>query len=503
MMSIKLRGQAGVAMVTVLLVGAVLTVVAATASFATIQELSSSSDDSVSGQALSISEAGVDRAITGIRRGGTAQIGNIPWATVMKSGCNNNAEGTLSLTGNVGGGSFTVTVKPVTPMTTCNLADVPLPNVPQRVYLTSTGTVGGAERTVQQEIRVVGTNLPIGLFATSDVDVNGAGNQNPARVRRISLVTGGDLEDRNFIAFEGYDPWYTQHDFYGNNVKNRCTDAQTAANTCNPTDHLPAAAHVVGVIECANNGPCGTTRNEHDPATDDHPVSCNANPNGSVANQSAWDGSFYGAPTTSGTVTGCANTAIGVPPTTKYPAPGVPPIAIPSLTPEEHENLRAAALSTGLYCNLSRCRIKGGPEFNNSGTWSGTEAGWSTLPNNFTAYFDYPNMGYPHPPAHRVTWGANVSACSNNQATNKSAIIVVHNGDFSVAGGTLLSGAIIAQEGDVTFGGGAAINGSVISRTLTMGGNGNFTLDDCALANLLFPFLDVTPVRWVELDRTS
>ena len=497
------RSECGVAMVTVLLVGAVLTVVAATASFATIQELATSSDDSVSGQALAIAEAGVDRAIIGIRRGGTSSTGNIPWATMMKSGCNNNAEGTLSFAGNVGGGSFRATVLPAVPMTTCNLADVPMPNVPQRVYLTSTGTVGGAERTVQQEVRVGGTNLPIGLFATSDVDVNGAGNNSPARVRRISLVTGGNLSDRNFIAFDGYDPWYTQDDFYGNGVDNRCSDAQTAANTCNSVEHLPAAAHAVGLIECASNGPCGTTKNEHDPAADDHPVSCNANPNGSLANQSAWDGSFYGAVSTSGTVTSCANTAMGVPPTTKYPAPGVGAIPIPSLNPEEHANLKAAALSTGLYCTLTQCRIKGGTPFNNTGTFAGNDPGWATLPNNFTAYFDFPNAGYPQPPAHRVNWSANVSACSNNQATNKSAVIVVHNGDFTVAGGTLLSGAIIAQEGDVSFGGGASINGSVISRSLTVGGNGNFTLDDCALANLLFPFLDLTPVRWVELDRSN
>lgn len=499
----RVANERGVAMITVLFVGAALTVVAATASFATIQELGITNDDRLSAQALAYAEAGIDRAIGGIRLGSSA-TGNISWLDMMLSGCGGGPPGgrpILSLTGSVGNGRFVVEIQRPVPLTSCNASAVPFPNEAQDVNITSTGTAGTASRTVRQEVRVGRTDVPIGLLTTSDVNVNGAGAGNPARIRRISLITEGNLLDRDFIAFEGFDPWYSQDDFYGNGKEASCRDGQA----CTSATHLPAAAHSSKVITCAaggqgnNPGPCGATKTEHD---DDYPVSCNANPRG-TANQSAWDGSINGA-ITDGTVAGitsCTGSNVGAPPTTKYPAPGKSAIPIPQLTEEDHENLKAQALTSGLYCTPTKCRFKGGPEQNFTGTIAGNEAGWNTLPDNFTAYFDFPSAGYPQPPANSVTWGANVGPCSTTPDQNRSVIIVVRNGDFNVSGGTVLAGAVLAQQGDVSFAGGAGINGSVLARKLTMAGNANFTLDDCALLNLLNPFLDVTPVRWLELDR--
>lgn len=493
------KSERGVAMVTVLFVGAVLTVVAATASFSAIQELSTSNDDRVASQALAHAEAGVDRAVVGIRRGGAGDlpidIGSWPWKLIMQSGCPNKP--LLRVTGNVGNGTFTAEVRPQTQY--CDDATVPLPNQPQRVNITSTGVAGGSTRTVMQEVRLLNTSLPIGLFASADVNVNGAGNNNPARIRNVSLVTGGNLQGRNFIAFESFDPWYTQQDFYGPSFPDvRCPQTGGAPNCSIAQGHLPSAAHSEKVITCQGNGPCGSTTVEHD-LTDDHPLSCNSNPNGSVANQSAWDGSVNGAPTAGAL---CGNTSVGAPPTTKYPADGVDPIVIPTLSEEEHQNLKAQALDSGLYCTLTRCRIRGGAEFNNAGSWSGNEAGWNTLPQNFTAYFDYTPTAFPPPQSHTVNWSTTIGPCNNTSTLNRSAIVVVRNGSFSMSGGNSLAGAVIAQEGRATFAGGSAINGSVLAREITMSGNSNFTIDDCALKNLLNPFIDVTPIRWTELDRT-
>lgn len=491
--------ERGVAMITVIFVGAALTVVAATASFATIQELGITNDDRLSAQALSHAEAGIDRAIGYIRAGGSADEGNVTWSELMLSGCAGSDP--FSLTGDVGNGSFEVEIVRPTPLATCDASAVPFPNESQDLNITSTGTSGTATRTVRQEARIGRTELPIGLLTTSDVNVNGAGAGNPARIRRISLITEGNLVDRDFIAFEGFDPWYSQDDFYDNGKEATCREGQV----CTSAQHLPAAAHSTKVITCAaggqgnNPGPCGTTKTEHD---DDHPVSCNANPRG-TAKQSAWDGSTRGA-VTDGSVAGitsCTGSAVGVPPTTKYPAAGVPAIPIPQLTEEDHENLKSQALTSGLYCTLTKCRFRGGPEQNFTGTVAGNEAGFDTLPDNFTAYFDFPDSGYPQPPSNKVSWSADVGPCDPDPDDNKSVIIVVRHGNFSVSGGTQLAGALIAQQGDVSFAGGAGINGSVLARQLTMAGNANFTLDDCALRNLVNPFLDLTPIRWLELDR--
>lgn len=508
-----LGNDRGVAMVTVLFVGAVLTVVASTASFAAIQELGISNSDRLAGQALAHAEAGVDRIIVGIRRGGlgttgaSSDPGSLTWADVMRSGCAGTAP--LTVRGAIGNGSFVATVRPqFPPLASCtDLSLVPLPNEPQLVDISSVGRAGNATRRVLQEARVVNTSLPIGLFAQNDVNVNGAGSGNPARVRNISLVSGGNINDRNFIAFDSFDPWYTQRDFYGPSYPNlRCPSGSTSCSVA--AGHLPAAAHSGGIIKCSGQGnppPCGSTTTEHD-QSDDHPLSCNANPAGSTPNQSAWDGSSLGAAVPGGVT--CPNSSIGAPPTTRYPAldasgnPVADPIVIPPLTEEEHQNLKAAALDSGLYCTVSRCRIRGGAEFNNTGAISGNEPGWASLPRNFTAYFDYPTTTYPPAQAQTVSWSTSVGPCNTTSAQNRSVVIVIRNGSFQSSGNIQIAGAVIAQEGNATFGGGTSVNGSVLARAITMSGNSNFTIDDCALKNLQNPFLDVTPTRWTELDRT-
>ena len=57
----SLRSQTGVALVTVILVGAALTVVATTGSFIAIREMRASSDDARGGQAVAYAEAGLER----------------------------------------------------------------------------------------------------------------------------------------------------------------------------------------------------------------------------------------------------------------------------------------------------------------------------------------------------------------------------------------------------------------------------------------------------------
>src|SRR5687768_4057219 len=83
----RLAGERGVAMVTVLMVAAVLTVVSSTAAFITVQEFRAGTDDRRAGKALATAEAGIDRAMLWIRSF------QLPWKDIVLSGCTETATG--------------------------------------------------------------------------------------------------------------------------------------------------------------------------------------------------------------------------------------------------------------------------------------------------------------------------------------------------------------------------------------------------------------------------
>src|SRR5687768_361922 len=111
-MTRRLRNQRGVAMVTVLLVAAVLTVVSSTAAFVTIEEFSATNDDLKAARALSYAEAGIDRALYALRSG------IWEWDEMVMAGCSGfdvldkdyDADSGV-LAGSVGAGEFEVVIE--------------------------------------------------------------------------------------------------------------------------------------------------------------------------------------------------------------------------------------------------------------------------------------------------------------------------------------------------------------------------------------------------------
>ena len=474
----RLQGERGVAMVTVLLAAAVLTVTASAATFMTIQEFRAGSDDRRGTAALSYAEAGLDRFAM------LARGGRWTWQELVLSGCGTTAVAGVS--GTVGNGTYDVVVRPsaACPATT------PSPRNDYRVAITSTGRHPTATRVVQQIANLRPKGLPIGTYALNDVIVSGSGSG--PTFDGQSLIAGGTVSGRDVIAFTGNDSWYRKGQFFGNSVPD-------------PTAFIPTAVHAGGDLICQGPTQCGADRIEH--TADDTDRNCTANKFGTDF-QSTWDESGRG---------GTNTTAL---PSCGHPSGDAPDSAFsfsdarrlaptPNLLDEDYRALKATAQSSGIYC-LYDASGKGtctSPNFPNGTpaptTWSATDLSKMGAANNFTAYFDFPKNLLPDPfsAKNTVNWNAAVASCNNDPALNRSVAMIIPNGGISVGSSGTITGAIIAPFGQADLGGGALVHGSLIVDRLILKGSSNFLLDQCWLNNMPALFIDVVPVQWRELDR--
>lgn len=483
----NLRSEAGVAMVTVLFIGAAMTAVTSVAAFATIREFRAGTDDRKAAQALSYAEAGVDRMIQYMKSG----RGN--FNTFNVAGCagtslpNGTAPFTLP-TGIIGNGSFTVSVTVYDPFASDPASRFPpaacasRPTSPHpgqsadNTYfvITSVGTAPQAVRKVRQIVSIQPIGMPVGMYAENFI-LKAHPVYNGMTMQANSLIT-----DRKNDSFVGNDPYYKVGDFF------------TGVTGKLLTDPMPAAAHAGKGIFLQNSstpeftGPGSGTKN------------CVAD---RTTGRSIWDSD---GSTGSGNITsGCSTpdpTATGYPNSSIY-APSPPP-------DPDHAALKDAAISFGVYCSF--------PGFGGSGTTQclqqGVDTGstnfvqmvqnvLATGTNNFVAYFEY-RSGTPQ--QNNLPWDGNVWGCNTNPALNKSVVVDVRNGGFTDigAGGDMLNGALIL-DGDFNTTGSFTFNGTFISK-----GSGSFgsssetvTLTPCWVQNFPASFYKVVPGHWAEVDR--
>ncbi|CAN5151281.1 hypothetical protein BH20ACT22_BH20ACT22_13010 [soil metagenome] len=496
-----MRSETGVAMVTVLLVGAVMTVVSSGAAYVTIREFQSGQNDRKASEALAFAESGVDRLLLELRRNP-----DLNWNRVSEAGC--KYEPVALPKGNLGaqrsyrayltvyqpdfsgaarlpdlhtwtkaGDAWDPAWNDGEPLCTDTTRPGPLPGgpqVPQYFAITATGEHPTATRVVRQVVKIGARGMPIGLYAES-VNVQGG---NPTGTN-ISLVTPGDVNSRENLNFSGTDPYYKLGDFW---------DGQSMSVAA------PAAVHARGSIYCRKQD-CGNDTLEHPEA-----LNCAFN-NG----QSQWDQSSGG-----GSLTGLSKcpawsgTPAGPPPYSSFSdadlANATPK---PALTAQDYANLKESAKATGLYCAVGAsyaCTTPSGPYSTN-----GTIQSVPGVGNNYVAYFDFPSSGDPFSSERLVTWKAAVGPCSLDATLTKSVIIVVRYGSLDLTGKDLIVGAFFAPEGQIWMrgsGGIVKIEGTAIAKRFDFGGNAQITLTDCWVKNLPgVGFLSVTPQTFSEVDR--
>lgn len=470
----RFDNEKGVAMMTVLFVAAAMTAVASVAAMATIRDLRAGTDDRKATEALAYAEAGVDRLIHYIR-GGT-----VSWGQLRRAGCPNVLKVPQ---GAVGNGSFETYLTVVDPFASSAATRFPpaacsvVPSTPkQPLYLAvvSTGTHPKAVRVVQQVLKVEDIDLPIGLSA-ENVDANGTPN-----TTNISMITDGEIMGRKQLNFSGLDPYYTLGDFWP-----EVTSWPAGKTASSP---VPAGAHAVGGIYLNNNG--------NDPEfTGAAPKNCTANKD-SGNTQSLWDSDGRGAPHSGG----CPGQT-GWPPHSLFTEERYQSIAPGKLGVEDHEILKDAAKSSGLYCYIPAT----GPYCIRLGTQIGYTTDVAPVVaagvNNFVAYFEFPAGDRL---SNNISWASSVwnspTGCNPDPDLNKSVVVIVKNGGVNFSGNNQVNGAFIV-DGNFDYTGTPVINGTVIAENFRVRGNATFSLDSCWVQNMPGPFLGATPVQWSEIDR--
>jgi hypothetical protein len=507
----KLRDELGVAMVTVLLVGTGLTVVASTAAFVTIRDLRAGRDERRASEALSFAESGVERVVEALRAGGYT------WGRLNRAGCSRPPievpKGVLGTNqtylaylvvydaqepdpakripdlGSWSPGSTTWTPPSPTPaVCTKHEAAIPLgpkPGNAQYFAITSTGTHPTAARVVRMVVGIEGRGLPLGLFADS-VNVQGG---NPGAIS-ISMITPGDVEGREKMEFTGYDPYYKIGDFW------------TGAPDTIAGRPAPAAIHALGEIRCSRQA-CGNDLVEHG----DQKLNCTAN---RVSNgQSMWDqsrsgGSLAGFPKCSQ----WGGTPPGPPPYSNFTQDDYNRVAPGRISDQEYRALKESAQRSGLYCAISggsnptwNCTTPSGA-YSTNGNIQSTPPG---VAQNYVAYFDFPSSGGdPFGTKQTVTWKAETGPCTSGSDANRTVIVVARYGSVDLTGKGEMVGTFIAEEGQVWMrgqGGTIKITGSVIAKKIDIGGNAEATLTPCWLENAPTLFMTLSPHSWTEVDR--
>lgn len=480
--------ERGVAMVTVILMGAALAVMATTTSILAIRDLRSTTGSTNSVKALGYAEAGLQRFLRELK------LGSFGLSSVLKAGCT-----TPPVTlpeGRVGDGTYTAELTVFEPSTTpqvpppwtgaatsagpCGTSRFTPPNpaakAPWTYAVTATGRAGNATRVIRAIVTISASGLPVGVFVNK-VNANG----NPG-FGNISLFANSDVLGREKMTFTGNDLQYTIGDVYGS----------TAPNASSP---IPAAVHTTGAIYLKANGK--NTRL--------HPPTVNC-----TASQSLWDGSVFGGPILSQPPSPCP--AGMYPPTSKFTSDDLRRVSggrtnLPHLTEAEYKGLKASAQSSGLYCsisatNVATCTIYNPATFTRTTyVFNGTIVSNPLPVSSYVAYFEYAPGADPFSTQRTITWNAAVSPCSDDPALNRSAVIVVRNGSIQFRSNATMYGNVVAPEGAVDVAGGFTINGSVIANDLRLRGSGTFRLDACGQRNSPAASMNVTSGRWSEIDR--
>jgi hypothetical protein len=490
----RIRNELGVAMTTVLIMGATLTVLASTATFVTVQELRAGTDERKSAEALAYAEAGIDRFMNYLASS------NPNYAQLVQAGCEQPA---ISLpTGTIGNGTFTVSMQVYDPTATSEANRLPQPpsggactTAPtgtrnksnprkgQYFLITSTGEHPASKRVVQEVVKVATRGLPVGMVG-DNFNLNGTPD-----VSGMSIVTQGAVTGRDKLDMTGIDPYYTLGDFW--------PDA-TWSGGLSASSPAPVAAHAIGGLKMTNS-------------SSEFPPNPNCSANKSNANkQSLWDSD--GSPG-SGPLAVPASTCLSAQPagyvgaypnTSKFTQEDLDRVAQEDLSSELDADLKRAAQQTGLYCYKAT-----------SAAWSCTRQGvtvggspatdlapiYASGTKDVVAYYEFQSLSSANTVSFpdSSSW-TDPTGCSTSSTVNRTLVLRVKNGGVGVTGSTRINGAVLV-DGAFDYTGAPKINGSVMATDVYVRGGGQFTLDACWVASMPFSYLAVTPTQWSEVDR--
>lgn len=480
-----MKDERGVALVTVLFIGAVMTVTVSAAAFIAVGEFRASNRDRGATTALALSEAGIDRTIHWMRSN------KAPWRFLALSGCSTVGTvggvsySTITLNGQIGTGTYSTTITRAdecSPLPTV----VPSPRTPQTLILTSTGCTdntagvscptGSSKRVVKQAVSLTARTLPVGLSSTT-IDMRGS----PSFTNMV-VVARGIVSSRSQITVTGTDPYYKKSDFYPC-IGGRTEGAGQCFNAGSVNDaQMPASVHSTDRIYGKPNG------------SDIHPPSPNC--------AYLWDGSATGT-TISGTQ--CGFGYPNRPPTALFTDTDADRLAsTPRLTEEDHLYFKEVAQRAGLYCSnygsaSASCTRAGVSPVTVTGDIDTADV--TGLGNYYVVYVEYPDGTDPQ----RNMLGWNVAApagtnvCTSTTAADSMVLVIVRNGGFETK--TSFIGAIFAEDGRYETGANASFEGTVAAQFIRTRGSPNLCNSQRWVDAMPGVFINVRPLQWSEVDR--
>jgi hypothetical protein len=489
--------DAGIGVITVIMVIAVLTAFLVTATTMTVNNLSSTSRDRQALSALSTSEAGVAQAIQFLRGGNLSALTCMEPAagTPLGATCQGPGPSWISATNpNVvvadGSGAtclastscFKVwigTVQKYVP--NCVGRHAVPPTACFGVYrVHSTGVSGGgpSARKLAVDVKVTPYPFPIGVFSEA---MSGNGN---VGVHSESIFTNGCVMNRQDDSNSGSGVQFSY-------------DLAAGRTTLDLIYEQPTAAHATGKISTSNQS-CGTDGNAY-PIHETSKTNTTSKPCNTIFK---WDQDAEGGALTSGD--GCygaytRSDGTIYPTTSSFTQADLQNYGYRprGLTDAQYDALRSQAQAQGTY-NIATGAIKA--------TLTSLAASGITSPVLFwdnTSVVSVSESDFPTSFTRTINSAA---VCGTNSVT---IVVVGPNNSLSYQGGNtsypgpFLVASVFVPDGTLTGSGGRNTIGTVFAKSLDLGGNVDFYMDQCFANNPPGATLDAQVLQWREDDGTD
>lgn len=452
----RVDGDTGVAILTVLLIMAVLTALSTTVAVITINNSQNSSRDRQAGSATTIADGGLAEAVNYLR--GTAGAAQ---ALACAPACTNNDWGSATAPHRVVVDAtryYLVYFELIASPTPSNHTTV------FRVHSQGYAGAGPGARNVTVDLQYTpSSSFPIGVF-TNYFDAGGTGT-----ITSESVFSDGCINQREHLKMSGVDPYYG----------------------------VPAAAHSSGIVT-DTNGTCGT----NDPGNIHRSGYCNnqAQSGNNVdlrGDQDSLGGVLTGTPCyryaaspghPAGTAGSYLETSLMTSTTLRqqfgYRSGG--------LSPSELDTLRAAAKAQGNYYTTTTYNVPN-----------------ATTQPQAVLFFDLATAGSTVDLGALDTGGYSRTAGlskTDPSCTSKQLFIVVLNGNAKlVSNATFVTQMFVPSagptNGTLQLGGGVNIIGTVYADHINQSGNSTYSLDDCFLSSLNGNQFSITLTNFREVDR--
>jgi hypothetical protein len=485
----RLRGDDGIGMITVVLIMMVMSGLVVTATALTVNNTGNQRRDRQSLGALASSEAGVAQAIQYIRGGNLASLtcqepaaGATPGASCQGAGPSwTSATNPMQIRVDGGTGGcvassdcFKVwigTVQAFTP--SCPERHLSPPGQcygKYRIHSTGLSGNGPGARRVAVDVQASPYRYPLGVF--SETAFSGNGN---VGIHAESVYTGGCTINRQDDSHPGSGFQFQWDSAAGRPVIDLFADQ-------------PAGAHAVGGVSTVNNGDCTTTRGSGGPI---HSA-------GACNSTFKWDQDNSGSALTPGDACyGKYTRSDGTvyPTSSRFTMQDLQDIGYRprGLTDSQYDALKSQAQAEGTY-NIATGSL-------NSVLTGLVNAGISSP----VLYWDNGSVSLTQSnfPAAFSRALSTSAGCAQKTVT----IIVTGTGhNLSYQGGNTapyLTAAIFVPDGTLTGTGGRNTIGTVFAKTVDLGGNVDFYLDACYANSPPGGTLDVQVTSFREDDSTD